>query len=230
MQSGKSVVQPEMLTLPIVLRSRYFQAMIDTGSTLSLIQESCWKQLRQQETCKPSQGQSFLLANGQKQTAIGKLRWECELHGRTMDLTLYIMRDADLTVPIILGMDFMLSSGIILDFRRSQYRLPSLKDADEDVTFPFLPQVSGSSVHFYLALSSPTVSDDTLHSIYQLVQKSNTNQWNKESLQELMLTWPTVCTNEIGQSSVIKHRIITTNEVPVRKRAYRVSVEKKKVY
>lgn len=108
MQSGKSVVQPEMLTLPIILRSRYFQAMIDTGSTLSLIQESCWKQLRQQETCKPNQGQSFLLANGQKQTAIGKLRWECELHGRTMDLTLYIMRDADLTVPIILGMDFVI--------------------------------------------------------------------------------------------------------------------------
>ncbi len=196
--------------------------MIDTGSTLSLIQESCWMQLRRQEQCKPSQGQSFLLANGKKQTAIGKLGWECELHGRTLDLTLYIMRDADLTVPIILGMDFMLSSGIILDFRRSQYRLPSLKDADDDVTFPFLPQGSGSLVHFYLALSTPSATAETLQSIHQLVQETDTKQWNKE----LMLKWPTVCTNEIGQSSIVKHRIITTDEVPVRKRAYRVSREK----
>ncbi len=37
MQSTKSVVQPEMITLPIILRGRYLKAMIDTGSTLSLI-------------------------------------------------------------------------------------------------------------------------------------------------------------------------------------------------
>ncbi len=41
-----------------------------------------------------------------------------------------------------------------------------------------------------------------------------------------MLKWPTVCTNEIGQSSIIKHRIITNDEVPVRKRPYKLSREK----
>ncbi len=226
MQSTKSVVQPEMITLPIILRGRYLKAMIDTGSTLSLIQESCWKQLQCQEPCKPSNGQSFLLANGQRQDAIGKLEWECELQGRKIDLTLYVMRDTDLTVPIILGMDFLLSSEIGLDFRRYQYHLPALEDDEKVETFSLLSQESGSTVHFYLALSTPVSSDETLQSIHDLIQKADMNHHSKEVLRELMLKWPTVCTNEIGQSSIIKHRIITNDEVPVRKRPYKLSREK----
>ncbi len=41
-----------------------------------------------------------------------------------------------------------------------------------------------------------------------------------------MLSWPTVCTQQIGRTNCIKHRIITVDEIPVRKRAYKVSMEK----
>lgn len=41
-----------------------------------------------------------------------------------------------------------------------------------------------------------------------------------------MKDWPTVCTNETGHTNVVKHRIITTNEIPIRWKAYRVSPEK----
>lgn len=41
-----------------------------------------------------------------------------------------------------------------------------------------------------------------------------------------MSEWPMVCTNEVGHSSVLKHCINTIDEVPLRRRAYRVSVEK----
>lgn len=40
-----------------------------------------------------------------------------------------------------------------------------------------------------------------------------------------MSEWPMVCTNKVGHSSVIKHCINTIDEVPLRRRAYRVSVE-----
>lgn len=33
------------VNIPIILRDRFFSAMVDTGSSLSLIQESVWKQL-----------------------------------------------------------------------------------------------------------------------------------------------------------------------------------------
>lgn len=41
-----------------------------------------------------------------------------------------------------------------------------------------------------------------------------------------MRKWPTVCTHEIGHSKIVRHRIIITDEIPVRKRAYRVSVSR----
>lgn len=41
-----------------------------------------------------------------------------------------------------------------------------------------------------------------------------------------MLNWPTVCIQEIGRTYFVKHCIITTNEVPVRRRAYKISIEK----
>lgn len=41
-----------------------------------------------------------------------------------------------------------------------------------------------------------------------------------------MLEWPTVCTQEIGHTNLVKHCIITTDEIPVRKRAYKVSIDK----
>ncbi|GAA6081795.1 uncharacterized protein LOC125141175 [Tachysurus ichikawai] len=137
------------------------------------------------------------------------------------------MRDTNLTVPLILGMDFLWSSGIVLDLRRSQYRLTRSEEGDDkEVTFPLMIPGSCASLHFYLAIPLPGFSEDTQRSIHDLVIKANTNQQNKSLLEEWMLNWPTVCTNEIGRMSIVKHRIITTDEVPMRKRPYRLSREK----
>ncbi|XP_067301623.1 uncharacterized protein [Pseudorasbora parva] len=216
------------VTIPIVLQDRYFKAMVDTGSTLSLIQKSLWKQLCKEEQFQSSKGQSFLLANGQRQTAIGKVEWSCEIQGQHMKIVLFILNDADLTVPIILGMDFLLASGIRLDFQKAQYSLPIKEETVEGKTYSFLTNECHSTVNFYLALPTPTMSDETLHAIHQLTQQADTGEQFKGRLKDLMLEWPSVCTHEIGQSSLVKHRIITTNDVPVRKRAYKVSVDKQR--
>lgn len=86
-----------MLTLPIILRGRYFHAMLDTGSTFSLIQESCWRQLESKQKWKSSGGQSFLLANGQVQTALGCSDWEGDVFGQKFLVTIF---------SLILGMDY----------------------------------------------------------------------------------------------------------------------------
>ncbi len=206
MQSVQStpIQDPNMITLPILLRNRYLQAVIDTGSTLSLIQESCWRQLENHEVWKSSNGQNFLLANGQSQTALGKSDWECELQGKTFKLTLYVMRDSDLTVPIILGMDFLMTSGIILDFKNLQYFF-SPKDDGIVQRFPLWSHESSkTSLHFYLALSTPQMTVETLQSINQLVLKSDSTDQFKSQLESLMRKWPTVCTHEIGHSKIVR--------------------------
>lgn len=86
-----------------------------------------------------------MLANGQMQTAIGMSECECNLQGKQLKLTLYVMKDSDLTVLIILGMDFLISSGIVFDFKNAQYSLPSNDDGDSVEIFPLLfPESSPS--------------------------------------------------------------------------------------
>ncbi len=216
----------KMVNIPIVLRDRFFMAMVDTGSSLSLIQESIWNQLSKGEPSQPSKGQTFMLANGQKQAATGMVTWHCKVQAQQFTLTLFILRDRDLTVPVILGMDFLLHSGIVLDFSKAQYGLPSVSSQDVNQFFPFMTQDSSSSVYFYLAIPTPTMDDMVLESIQRLTLEAETTPLYKEKLEQLLLDWPTVCSKEIGHSSIVKHRIITTDELPVRKRAYRLSIDK----
>lgn len=54
----------KIISLPIIIRDSYIIAIVDTGSTFSLIQQSLWKQLSPREVCQPSGRQSLLLANG----------------------------------------------------------------------------------------------------------------------------------------------------------------------
>ncbi len=134
------------------------------------------------------------------------------------------MRDSDLTVPIILGMDSLMTSGIILDFMNLQY---CFSPKDDGIVQRFLlwsHESSKTSLQFYLALPTPQMTVETLQSINQLVLKSDSTVQFKSQLENLMRKWPTICTHEIGHSKMVRHQIITTDEIPVRKRAYKVSV------
>lgn len=70
------------------------------------------------------------------------------------------------------------------------------------------------------------MDDMVLESIQRLTLEAETTISYKEKLERLLLEWPTACSKEIGHSSRIKHLIITTEELPVRKKAYRLYIDK----
>lgn len=144
----------------------------------------------------------------------------------TVPLSLYIMRDVDLTVPIILGIDFLLESRMILDFSKAQYSLRTEEGTDEANFYHPLHHNVYPSLHFYLAIPFSGGNYKSRQQIQQLAQAADTETHVKKQLEELLLSWPSVCTQEIGRTSIVKHHIITRDEVPVRWRAYRVSREK----
>lgn len=168
-----------------------------------------------------------MLANGQVQTALGRSDWECEVFGQKFTVTLYVMKDSDLTFPLILGMDFLMSSEIVLDFSRSQYILPTASDGKDQV-YPFVTKEVFCTPHlnFYLAVPLPPDTIETNQLIHKLVQAADTTTEYKGSLQGVMREWSTVCTITIGHTKIVKHSIITHNEVPVRRRPFRVSRER----
>lgn len=81
------------ITIPLILWNCYIMAIVDTGSTFSLIQKSLWKQLSGHERYQPSGNQTFLLANGQRQSLVGKVNWDCEVQGQKMNVAFYIMQE-----------------------------------------------------------------------------------------------------------------------------------------
>lgn len=106
------------LALPITIKNYRCQAVLDTGSTYSLLQESYWKKLKSSmETWLSSRGQTLSLANGHVQTALGKVIWNCTLHGHQYPFSAYVMKDQDLTLPVILGLEFLMDLGIQIDFK-----------------------------------------------------------------------------------------------------------------
>lgn len=71
---NSAITGVKTVTIPIILQDQYCTAMVDTGSTLSLIKKSTWEQISKNESYQPCVGQAFLLANGQQQTALGSVR------------------------------------------------------------------------------------------------------------------------------------------------------------
>lgn len=161
--------------------------MVDTSSSLPLIQES------------------VVLVNGQKQAATGKVTWHCKVQGQQFTWTLFILKDRDLTVPVILGMDFLLHSGIVLDFSKAQDGLPSASSQETNQFFPYMMSNCTSSVYFYLAIPTPNIDYTVLESIQRLTNKAETNPLFKEKLENLLVDWPTICSEEVGYSNIVKH-------------------------
>lgn len=106
--------------------------------------------------------------------------------------------------------------------------------------YPFLPKMAWGSpwkvlntldvpqIHLYLAVSkmsrapaglTPVTEENTVTNSHNLIQQ--------QDVQQLMRKWPTVCNSQLGMTTVCTHTIYTTDEMPVRCRAYRVSPQKK---
>ncbi|XP_050957969.1 activity-regulated cytoskeleton-associated protein-like, partial [Labeo rohita] len=81
------------LQTSITINHNFINAVIDTGSTYSLIQEKVWKMLKPQAKCLPPSTQTFMLANGHRQKAVGKVRESCEVQGKTFEVQFYVLKD-----------------------------------------------------------------------------------------------------------------------------------------
>lgn len=105
------------------------------GSVVEKDQDSTWKNPMVER-------QTFKLANGNTQTAIGKINKKCEIHRTLFSSDFYVMRDQDFHFPCILGLDFLNAHQVKVDFR---WCALTLHNADTSVTVyndPFLATIS----------------------------------------------------------------------------------------
>lgn len=93
---------------------------------------------------------------------------------------------------------------MVLDFRHAQYTLTTQDNIA--ITHSFFSQntnLVAPTVNFYLALSPAQYKEEVLQSIRSLTAKADTDIQGRVQLEGLMLGWPTVCTHDIGHTTLV---------------------------
>lgn len=140
--------------------------MINTGSSLTLLQESCWRQLRHKEPLSFSCGQA-----SQWPSVICFGGVELWMRSSRKEVWFYFVcyegwRSHFSCHP---WYGFPISTGISLDFRKAQHTLPASNHCQAE-TFSFMPFNSHNALlSFYLALPLPEESHETQAFVHQLV-------------------------------------------------------------
>lgn len=93
----------------------------------------------------PSEIPTFVMANGQKNNAMGKVTLLLNLHNFQGTLAVHILADDHLCMPLLFGLDFMTMSQITLKPHLRKYIMAGGKD------YTFLV----STISFYVAMISP---------------------------------------------------------------------------
>ncbi|KAI2647650.1 Retrovirus-related Pol polyprotein [Labeo rohita] len=99
------------------------QAVMDTGSTFTLLQKSVWDKMHDREvkTSKAMPSQKFIMANGTIHHSLDHQLMNYVWHGREYEMGAFIMEDSHLAFPVIIGLDFLKLAGVVVDFEQGRY-------------------------------------------------------------------------------------------------------------
>ncbi len=211
------VAVPSLLVVPVGIQGSRGDAVLDTGSTHSLMSFTLWMGIKQEgESLSPSEIPKFTMANGQGCKARGRITLLLSLQDTHVSVCIHVLDDGQLCMPLLLGLDFMCTGQIILKPHTGRYVMAGGRE------YKFLQKTrdalqwghAGVGVNFYVAeLEAPTEGPTPIPLL----------EAQPEVVRPLLQKWSTVWTESKGTTSVIKHKILTTDELPVRRRAYRVS-------
>ncbi len=228
-----------LLLVPITIRGSQGVAVVDTGSSFTLMRESLWKQMSlAEEALLPAVSQRFVIADGTGHPALGKKSLCFDWHGSPSAGEVHVMDDHHLVFPLILGLDFLIRTGTILSLAKNTYGVKTNKGY---TFYPFLPATPNTG---WWSNKSNFNPHQGIHLYYALPQGKSLPWWGStnhhetlpssdsdgpEELQQLIRSWPSVTSKVLGKTEVEKHTIFVQDEVPVRSKAYRVSPLKKKI-
>ena len=224
-----------LLAVPLSIRSFQGPALLDTGSTFSLMQDKLWQQIKKpHETLMPCGNQEFALANGTAKQALGRAQCTLDLHNSFWTHSMYVLDDKDLAFPIILGLDFLQKTGLRLDFLRGTYGVKNgeqityhayINQSEREKEWHTAEGVANVTIYYALPVKNTVLKTPPVH----LSVFSNLSSEPQPELLQLMKQWPSVCSVELGRTSVVRHTIRLTDDMPLRCPAYRVSPLKRDI-
>ncbi len=252
--ASKFVSIPQQLIVPINIGAWRGKAILDTGASYTLLHESLWKEIDPLANLHPWTLGPLYLANGEAEVPLGWTNVQITLHDKVFPTQAAILTSKALAYAVVLGLDFIFSSGLQINVSDQKYAFKS-NLSDE---YPFQPghasvptgrpqhlkknpQTQRSNQTLSLLSSipplqlPPTVSqpltcmdDQTL--IEKAVTEAHLSLEGKQQLLHLLQSNPNVCTLQLGRTTVLNNCCIyTTHPVPIKQRPYRLTPEKQDV-
>ena len=213
---------PTLLVVPVAIRGSRGDAVLDTGCTYSLMSSTLWTNIKKAGEALGSECQRFVMANGQESKAVGKATLLLTLNNTHYTINVYVLDDHQLCMPLLLGLDFMRTSQLTLRPHLGKYVMPGGRE------YTFLHKARDAlewshvepSAYLYMAVFEHFSNNQPAAPLLEV---------QPEVVRPLLRKWPSVWTESTGSTNVIQHNILTMDELPVRKRAYRVSPQKQAV-
>ncbi|RXN23822.1 Transposon Ty3-I Gag-Pol [Labeo rohita] len=225
---------PPLLKVVIDVRDFHVEAVVDTGSTYSLMQKQLWEAVKKpEERLLQGSSRSFMVADGKAHVSEGRIPMEYDWHGMVWTIDTYIMSNEHLAFPLILGLDFLRQTRVLLNVAAMSYELMVKGQVR---VYPFLqqpqweqPWIRKGEQVTSLFTAVPVDNRGELESLASAASTKDIIARNPPEIQPLLNKWATICSGSLGRTNQATHRIITTDDIPIRSKAYRVSPLKKKV-
>ncbi|KAL0173712.1 hypothetical protein M9458_029680 [Cirrhinus mrigala] len=129
-----------LLGVPVKVNAQEVKAVIDTGSTFTLMQEKEWYQLKgKAQSVITSIPQRCIMADGTIHQTRDLQKIHYQWHDKDFSVNTYILKDTHLAFPPIAALNFLSATGDILELGQGKYGLPSGKGY---IYHPFLPSSS----------------------------------------------------------------------------------------
>lgn len=164
-----------------------------------------------------------MVADGTAHESEGKVPITFEWHGERWTINTYIMANKSLAFPLVLGLDFLGRTGVQLNVAAMNYEL---KVKGQVRVYPFLQQpeweqpciLKGQSVTtLFMAVQKNEAEEP--ETLVLATDMKDLIARHPPEVHPLLTTWTTVCSETLGRTNQTTHRIITTDDIPVRSKA-----------
>lgn len=242
------------LLVPVVIRHWIGKAILDTGSTYTLVHEELWKRMVcPQEKLKPWAEGPLYLANGEATKPLGWVDLNIHFHEVEVSLPVAVLPASCLAFAVVLGLDFMHFSGLKLNIRDQSYFLPTnvsqlhpFQTGTADIgswTLQTLSRVQdvearkdmrAACSNALLTAVPPIPLVDPLQPtasfyIQKAVEEAKLDPDLKASFRVMLENNGQVCTLTPGRTTVLQHVIYSHHSVPIKQRPYRLSPNKQRI-
>ncbi|KAL0159663.1 hypothetical protein M9458_043388, partial [Cirrhinus mrigala] len=189
------------------------------------------------------------LANGEAEIPLGWVNIPITLHNKVFNIPAAVLPAKALAYAVVLGLDFIFSSGLQINVADQKYSFKSSPKAD----FPFQPgnasvpviysqhkkgkkERKSSSLSLLSSVPPPQIimslspaNLDEKILIDAVVNAAHLLPEDKQQLRPILESNPQVCTLRPGRTKVLEHHIYTTYQVPIKQRPYRTTPAKQAV-